>query len=182
MSARVSLRRPTQLPQITTERLILRPPVAADCKAIATLANDFEVTRWLGRLPFPYTIQDARHFVEEIAPREATWAIRRSDDDVLIGMIGVHDASEEAAPELGYWLGRPHWGSGYATEAGRAVVDFAFAGLGFELIASGYFEGNERSAAVLGKLGFERTGTSRRHALACGTDVAHVDMVLRTSG
>jgi RimJ/RimL family protein N-acetyltransferase len=82
------------------------------------------------------------------------WAIAL--DDALIGLCGLDLRSD--GPELGYWLGVPHWGCGFATEAARAVIDFAFGKLDLQALQSGARVTNPASRRVLEKCGFQWTG------------------------
>ena len=140
---------------IRTDRLTLRPPVTSDAPAIVPLVNDREVTKWLIQLPFPYTVQDAEDFIARQTSRK-TFMIH--DADGLVDCIGT-------VGEFGYWLGRAHWGKGYMTEAGRAVLDWHFAA-GHGDLTSGHAVGTDRSRAVLLKLGFEDTEVvDRQHKI-----------------
>ena len=168
------------VPALASVRLALRRPVLADAEAIAGMANDWEVARWMSRLPHPYTAADGAHFVEHIASREADWAITNRDGGALLGVIGLAPHADRV--EFGYWLGRAHWHRGIATEAGRTVLSHAFGAAGLTRVVSGCFDGNGRSSRVLEKLGFAVTGQSRRFCLARGEDVPHVDMALTRAG
>ena len=168
---------PGHLPALASERLSLRRPGQADVDPICALANNWEVTRWMGRLPFPYLRRDAVFFVEMVARQEAVWVVERRDGKVL-GVVGLAPVEAPDALELGYWLGEPHWGRGYAREAAGRVLDYAFGVAGLAEIASGYFEGNCRSARVLRKLGFRQTGTSARSCMVQAAKLPHVDMSL----
>ncbi len=134
---------------LRTARLHLRAPVMADAAALAAALDDFEISKWLAVVPYPYGLGDAEWFIGEVmAGRMCAWII---DDGALAGVIGLDDG------ELGYWLARRAQGRGYATEAAAAVVDRAFA-QGAESLSSGHFTDNHRSARVLEKLGFRPTG------------------------
>jgi RimJ/RimL family protein N-acetyltransferase len=148
---------------ISTERLVLRPPMAEDAPAIAALANNFNVAKMVSRLPHPYRVEDALSFFEN-APQ---WAAADSNHIFVvalagapIGMMGLH---REHGPdfELGYWLGEPFWGQGYATEAGRAVLAWAEA-RGQTRFTSRHFAENPASGRVLTKLGFIYTGAEEQ--------------------
>ncbi len=135
------------MPQtILTERLLLRPPVAADAAAIQHAVNDEEVTRWLSQVPYPYSVADAEDFIARQTSGKTFLMCR---DQEVVGCIGTQG-------EFGYWLGRAHWGQGLMTEAARAVLEWHFAGGGDRLL-SGHALGNERSRAVLLKMGFVDT-------------------------
>lgn len=171
---------------LTTARLRLRPVAPRDAPALAALIGDFAVSRWLARVPHPYGLSDARAFLDDIAPREAVWALTRpgdQGDDALIGAIGLSPkAARPGMAELGYWLGRPHWGQGLMSEAAAAVTAHAFEGLGARRLASGRFDGNRASARILDKLGFRETGRSRRLCLATGETRLHIDLALDRPG
>jgi RimJ/RimL family protein N-acetyltransferase len=140
---------------VATARLVLTAPTAAHAPAIAQLANNRNVHQWMARLPFPYTLEDAHFFIEHIAPSDAECCFAIIRDDELIGVVGLSFA-EDRAPELGYWLGEPYWGLGYATEAARAVVDAARAA-GATALRSRALKSNAGSRNVLRKAGFTET-------------------------
>ncbi len=135
------------MPQtLTTNRLILRTPIASDAADIVRAVNDVEVTQWLSQVPYPYSLSDAEAFIAR-QTSDKTFAICREEQ--LIGCIGT-------VGEFGYWLGRQHWGQGLMTEAAQAVLDWHFDTDGNDLI-SGHAVGNDRSRAVLRKMGFVDT-------------------------
>jgi RimJ/RimL family protein N-acetyltransferase len=128
----------------------------------------------LARLPWPYTIADAQWFLElDRGAGDVSFLVflRGSREPLLIGGIGIHD-DESGAPEIGYWIAPDHWGHGYATEAGRAVMDIARHGLRLPRLVSGHFIDNPASGRVLRKLGFTPTGqVINRFSLARGVVV-----------
>jgi RimJ/RimL family protein N-acetyltransferase len=141
---------------LTTDRLLLTAPNSSHVEAIALLANNLAVHQMMARLPFPYTKDDAIFFVDHIAPSidEHCYAVMMAGSQFL-GVVGLHFV-EGAQPELGYWLGEPFWGHGYATEAATVVVDAAKAA-GFSGLRSRALVRNARSRNVLRKLGFIET-------------------------
>jgi RimJ/RimL family protein N-acetyltransferase len=163
---------------LTTVRLVLRRPAEGDLPSIVKHANDWEVARLLGRVPHPYSMDDARFFLEKVVPNELTWAITSRVDNTFMGVIGLAPGARSRVAELGYWLGRCFWGNGFATEAGSAVVQYAFRTLGLARLTSGYFIGNLASDRVLTKLGFVRTGEDERQCLAQRKAVRSVEMEL----
>lgn len=154
---------------LQTARLVLRPVVASDGHAIVTAIDDIEISGWLSTVPHPYTVVDFHHFLQEIAKPGETFILE--DQQGFAGVVGLEGG------ELGYWLAPRAHGLGYATEAGRAVLNAHFEESGGTVI-SGYFEGNTRSARVLHKLGFAETGRRPRHCAALRTDRPHVDLIL----
>ena len=117
--------------KLNTSRLSLRPLASEDFPSLIELLSDFEVSRALRQVPHPYTQQDAEDFLRiTIEGREANalddYAITRHHDGSFIGGIGLRYNDERTRADFGYWIARKHWGCGYATEAVRAVIDFAF--------------------------------------------------------
>lgn len=141
---------------ITTKRLVLTTPVLAHVPAMAVLANSRAIYEVLSRLPHPYGEQDGRFFVDTIArgPDEFAWSILR--DGQFIGVVGLHLQADQL-PELGYWLGEPFWGQGYATEAATAVVG-ATRSAGAAALQARALLTNAGSRNVLHKAGFTETG------------------------
>lgn len=145
-----------RVPVLETARLTLRAPRREDAKAISVLANEFRVAANTARLPHPYRLADAEEFVASVNSRdgEASFVVMR--DDRLIGACGINPREEGL--ELGYWFGVPYWGRGYATEAARALVDYAFGDTGCETLLSGARVTNPASRRVLEKCAFQWTG------------------------
>src|SRR5262249_982063 len=142
-----------RVPVLETERLRLRPARLGDAKAIAALVNDRRIAENTARIPHPYTLADAEAFLTGAAPSESGTAFAITlarDPAMLIGMCGLewHPGEE---PEIGYWLGLPYWGRGYATEAARAVIDHAFEDLRLDLLTAGARVSNPASRRVLEK-------------------------------
>jgi RimJ/RimL family protein N-acetyltransferase len=152
-------RRPS-IPVLATGRLVLRAPRAADAKAIASLINDRRIAENTARIPHPYSLADAHGFLARVNhdPSEPTLVIALADG-TIIGGCGICVLSG-GEPELGYWIGVPYWGRGYATEAVRALLDHAFGELGRERLLGRARVSNPASRRVLEKCGFQWTGVS----------------------
>lgn len=168
---------------IRTERLFLRPAWAEDAPAVVAQIADWDVVRNLARAPWPYTQADAEAFCAGtgLAARESAFLIfrRKAGDPQLIGAIGFGPVREGGDIELGYWLGRSHWGQGFAVEAGSAVLSLAFDGLRHGRLSAGHFIDNPASGTVLRRLGFVPTGEVIPYPCkARGCDVPSVEYVL----
>ncbi len=144
------------LPVLETERLTLRAPRLHDAKAVARLVNDRRIAENTVRIPHPYAVDDAEEFIAACNARdgEATFVVMHAGQP--IGMCAVEPCATDA--EIGYWLGVPYWGKGYATEAVRAVIDHAFEALGHPELQAGARVSNPASRRVLEKCGFQWTG------------------------
>ncbi|WP_315836103.1 GNAT family N-acetyltransferase [Bradyrhizobium prioriisuperbiae] len=153
---------------LETARLVLRQPTLADVKAIARLVNDRRVADNLRRVPHPYTRDDAVDFVSAAATAERDTVFLIEHNRTPIGVVGL-DWQTSDQPELGYWLGVESWGRGFATEAARAVIDYAFEAYAVERLVSGARVINPASRHILEKCGFQWTGVELHRFLALGS-------------
>lgn len=163
-------------PMIATDRLRLRALKLEDAPRMAELANDPGVAGMTTTLPHPYAPADAEAFLGRMAGvnpgRERAFAVEHRQFG-LIGVLGFHPNAQDRC-ELGYWLGRPFWGRGYATEAVAAALGWAAQGWRKRALWSGHFADNGASGQVLCKTGFLYTGDvelrpSRARGRACPT-------------
>ena len=158
---------------LETNRLILRPPSPSDIPSITAWLGDYDVARMTSRVPHPYGESDAEAF---IASGEANrFVIERKGDGLFMGMAGIHP---DDGYEFGYWLGRPFWGFGYATEAAHRLVRYAFEALAEEELHAGWFYDNPASGHVLAKLGARHNGSAMRECRARGMQILCHDMLL----
>jgi RimJ/RimL family protein N-acetyltransferase len=144
------------IPVLETARLRLRAPYRDDVKAIVRFAGDRCVAENTARVPHPYTASDAEEFIAAVNRQdgETTFMITLAGEPV--GTCGVEP--RDSGAEIGYWLGAPFWGRGYATEAVRALIDHAFGDLGHDALAAGARVSNPASRRVLEKCGFQWSG------------------------
>jgi RimJ/RimL family protein N-acetyltransferase len=144
--------------KIETARLILRAPIRGDVPVLTQLADNKNIADKLSRLPSPYTRADAIAFIEIFAQRadERPYAITTHVGDFL-GIVGFTFAIGQH-PELGYWLGEPHWGKGYMSEAVKGLVEAAHATRLFPVIRARALTSNTGSIRVLEKAGFSNLG------------------------
>ncbi|MBE9157390.1 GNAT family N-acetyltransferase [Nodosilinea sp. LEGE 06152] len=169
---------PEVQPTLTTERLVLRPFDLGDVAGVVALAGDRALAENTLAIPHPYTEADAKSWIGEqpIAYGEnksITYAITQADN-TLCGAVGLSLYSAYNMAELGYWVGRPFWGRGYATEAGAALIAFGFDTLGLNRINAIHFGDNPASGRVMEKLGMAKEGYRRRQTPKWGVyrDVA----------
>ena len=144
--------------KIETARLTLRAPIRGDVPALTQLANNPNIAEKLSRLPSPYTSRDAIAFIEIFAqrPDERPYAITTHNGDFL-GIVGFTFAMGQH-PELGYWLGEPHWGKGLMSEAVKGLIEAAHATHLFPVIRARALTSNPQSIKVLERAGFKNIG------------------------
>ena len=160
-----------------TERLLLRPGWAEDAPALAAAIADETIVRNLASAPWPYALADAEEFLAtERDPRLPSFLIFRRTNGAprLVGSIGI-GPRPDGELELGYWISRPNWGLGYATEAARAVLAIARDGLRLQKLYAGHFFDNPASGRVLEKAGFRTDGRiAKRFSAGRGSEAACV--------
>lgn len=166
-----------------TPRLLLRPGFPEDAPALAAAIADEAIVRNLAVVPWPYSLRDAEAFLA--SPRDPVLPSflifeRTEAEPRLVGSCGL-GRRPSGAVEMGYWISRPHWGQGFATEACEALIDIARM-LALPSLEGSHFVDNPASGRVLEKLGFEPIGiVAPRMSCARGKEVPARMMRLRLS-
>ena len=179
------MRRAKRQPElrIETARLMLRPLREADLDDLVAEVNDFDMARMTARIPHPYSEKDARAYLAvQNASRQTGHAVGLTIEHRgrLIGGVSIFAMPYRA--ELGYWLGRAHWGNGFATEAAQTMLAHGFDVLNLRLVHCRVACDNPASGRVQRKLGFRRTSFETGRSLARGADVEHIHSVLTPAG
>src|SRR6266851_5172454 len=154
--------------ELRTARLLLRSFEREDVRAMVRLAGANDIAATTLNIPHPYAELDAENFLAKAnedfrAGRSVSFAISISPGRELCGTVGLNIAGTHSHAELGYLIGVPFWGKGYATEAASAVVAFGFNTLSLHRIYAHHFAGNTASQRVLEKIGLRREGRFRQH-------------------
>lgn len=147
-----------------TSRLLMRPGWPEDAPALAQAIADETIVRNLANAPWPYGLAEASAFLaapkDPVLPNLLLFA-RTDGAPELVGSCGLI-RKPSGAVVLGYWIAREHWGRGYATEAGRQMIEIART-IGLDRLDASYFADNPASGRVLEKLGFLATGIRAAH-------------------
>ncbi len=152
------------IPRLETERLVLRQFSTDDFDAFASFMADEDVTRYLtGR---PMSRADAwRSLASSIGHWHlrgyGTWAVERKEDGAFMGRVGMINPEGWPGLEVGWTLGKPYWGKGYATEAAMAALNFAFLTQPVDKIISCIHPDNLPSQAVAQRIGETRGALSQ---------------------
>jgi len=151
-------------PLIETTRLQLCTWTEDDIPELIALIGVREVAATTLRIPHPYQERHAREFLATVAKQnELRLSIRQRSDRLLCGGICLHPEAQHSHAELGYWIGVPYWGKGYATEAAKAVVRYGFEQIKLNRIFAHHFKHNPASGKVLRKIGMKYEGCMRQH-------------------
>jgi RimJ/RimL family protein N-acetyltransferase len=154
-------------PTIETERLFLRPFRLSDAKDVQRLAGDRDIADTTLTIPHPYEDGMAEEWIagQEVAGKDGkaiTLAIVLRGEEGLIGGIGLKIDRQHDKAELGYWVGKPFWNRGYATEAARALLDYGFRELKLNKVHAAHMARNPSSGRVMEKVGMVHEGTARQ--------------------
>ena len=155
-------------PTLHTVRLVLRAFTLGDAPEVRRLAGEWEVARTLLSVPHPYGEGLAEEWISghpsELERNEGVhFAVVLREREEICGACGLIINSRDANAELGYWIGVPYWGRGYATEAAREVLRYGFEDLRLHRVYAAHFGNNPASGTVLTKIGMSYEGTRREH-------------------
>lgn len=156
------------IPILETARLMLRPFGIQDAAEVQRLAGDRAIAAMTLNIPHPYEDGMAEEWIsghQDAFAREqgATFAVTRKADGSLVGAISLMGMVKGHQAELGYWIGKPYWNNGFCTEAGQAVLRYAFSKLGLVRVHAYHFTRNPASGRVMRKLGLRHEGCRRQH-------------------
>ena len=160
-------------PTLQTERLELRSLTLEDAADVQRLVGDRDIARMTVAIPHPYEDGMAEEWMRACSEKHEknesiNFAITLKADKNLIGEIGLELEQEHERAELGYWIGKPYWNHGYATEAAQAVVAYSFETLKLNRIYAYHFTRNPASGRVLEKVGMRPEGRRRQHTKKWG--------------
>lgn len=171
-----------KLPTIQSNRLVLRPLTQKDAPAIATSVGNWDVAQNLSRVPYPYQDGGAESFIARNNKGLAGINFAITQEDRLIGLVGVKSSTERAngdfVPSIGYWLDQAFWGKGYMKEAVSRFLDWYMPLEPTERVRSAVFEDNPRSFSILSHLGFAEISRSEGFSAARGKAVPQIDLEL----
>jgi RimJ/RimL family protein N-acetyltransferase len=157
-------------PTLETPRLVLRPFALSDAPEVERLAGERAIADTTINIPHPYPPGAAAEWIESHAPayRAGTlhsFAVVERESGNLVGAVGLVVKAAHRRAELGYWIGVAWWNRGYATEAARAALRYAFETLGLNRVQATHFLRNQASGRVMRKLGMTHEGCSRQYFL-----------------
>jgi len=162
-----------------THRLRLEPVSLCDADEIQALVSDRAIAATTLHIPHPYPEGGAREYIQSQMHRASNgeavaFVARQINGNTLVGAIALTINQEHARAEMGYWVGVPFWGQGFASEGAAAVLHYAFHALDLNRVFAHHMLSNAASGQVLLKNGMQREATLQRHILKWGTahDVA----------
>ena len=160
-------------PSLDTSRLMLRPFRLSDAPAVQELAGERDIADTTLNIPHPYEDGMAEDWIkwheqDYVDDNAVTFAVVPKDGDQLVGAVGLRIDRGLNKGELGYWIGKPFWNAGYATEATIAIVSFGFEELRLNRIQARHMARNPASGRVMQKAGMAVEGTARQDTIKWG--------------
>lgn len=174
MTASVLLPRPSAAqPTLHTERLVLRPFTPGDARRVHDIVSDREIAYNTAHIPHPYPDGMSGEWIDRVSARwhtgeSAVFAATLRGEGTLVAAIGLEIEPQHRRAELGYWVARPHWNRGYASEGSRMIVEFGFRELELNRVQAHHYSRNPASGKVMQKIGMTWEGRLRRHVLKWG--------------
>ncbi len=164
----------TKMPELFTGRLKLRPFSMEDAPEVTKLCGEWAIAETTANIPHPYDQSMAEAWIASHkdaweAGEAVTFAITESDEGRLLGAIGIQVNKTNLLGEIGYWIGKPYWNRGYATQAAKAVISFGFEHLGLNRIQARHMTKNPASGRVLEKAGMKPEGVLRQSIYRWGS-------------
>ena len=155
-------------PTLHTPRLTLGQLEISDIPMIIEYANNPNVSKMLRTMPYPYAEKDAIFWLNMIHQgwsdeSMCIFGIRSQETKQFIGGVGLHINKSFSRGELGYWIGEPHWGKGYMSEALRAIIKYGFEEKKLHKIYAIHFLDNPASGKVMMKNGMVKEGEMKEH-------------------
>tara|TARA_Y100000310_G_scaffold253790_1_gene260747 strand:- start:10998 stop:11552 length:555 start_codon:yes stop_codon:yes gene_type:complete len=160
--------------KLETKRLILRQIKMSDTKDLVEAINNLNISKWLLAVPYPYTMKDAKWFVNHAKEKwnekpitSYEFAVILKSEDKLIGGTGLSNVDkEQGTAELGYWIAEPHWRQGYVRESTTKLIELAFDKLKLRRLKIPAYKTNQGSNGLAKHLGFTYEGCLRK-AMKC---------------
>ena len=156
---------------IETDRLILRIWTLEDIDDLVEGLNNINVSKWLAGAPFPYTVEDAKKFINKTIENNLyNFAIVLKEENKVIGGTQISNISyANGTAGGGIWLNEKYQGHGYGTEAFGARIKYAFEELGLRRLENGYFKDNEKSHKMQLRFGYKDEGVRRQKFVSKGS-------------
>lgn len=163
--------------RLETKRLILRPWKKTDLNDMIEGLNNYNVSKWMALVKYPYTKKDANNWLNELIKLRKgayEWAIELKSEKKIIGGTAIRLIMNNVSYGGGIWLNTKYQNKGYASEAFGARIKFAFEKLKLRRMENGFFKGNDISWKLQKKFGYKIEGLKRK-GLICLADGKYKD-------
>ena len=165
--------------EINTLNLILKKPEKKDISSLVKELNNWNISKWLVEVPYPYSINDANYWIAKTQEDEFSFNIYFKNN--LIGGISLSKKLGDTKWELGYWIGEEYWGNGYAIEACENLIQYFFTNTNNHQIYASHMVDNIKSKKIILTLGFKEVGVGSKYSISRQEDVEDINYQLKKS-
>ena len=162
--------------EINTLNLVIKKPNIKDINNLVDELNNWNISKWLVEVPFPYSINDATYWIKKTEEDEFSFNIYLKNK--LIGGISITNKLENNKWELGYWIGEEYWGNKYAIEACESIISFFFLNSEAKKIYCSHMKDNEKSKKIIVNLGFKEISNSKKYSISNKKEIDDINYVL----
>ena len=162
--------------ELHTDNLIIKKPSEEHSNSLTKELNNWNISKWLIEVPYPYTIEDANYWIKKTKDEEFSFNIFLKNK--LIGGISITNKQNNTKPELGYWIGENFWGKKYAYEACTNLIEYFFSNTSHNIIYASHMKDNIKSKKILINLGFKFVSNGKKFSISRNEIVNDLDYQL----
>ena len=162
--------------EINTLNLVIKKPNIKDINNLVDELNNWNISKWLVKVPFPYSINDANYWIKKTEVDEFSFNIYLKNK--LIGGISITNKLGKHKWELGYWIGEEYWGNKYAKEASEALINYFFSNTSNNIIYASHMKDNIKSNKIILSLGFKKLGIGKKYSVSRKEEVEDINYQL----
>ena len=162
--------------KITTSNLVIEKPKKKHSVSLVQELNNWNISKWLVEVPYPYSINDANYWIKKTEEDEFSFNIFLKNK--LIGGISISTKPLNSKWELGYWIGEKYWGNKYAKEACEGLIKYFFTNTSNNIIYASHMKDNEKSKKIILSLGFKEIGPGSKYSLSRQEEIKNINYQL----
>ena len=165
--------------ELHTNNLIIKKPSEKHLNSLIKELNNWNISKWLIEVPYPYTVDDAKYWVKKT--KQDQYSLNIYLKNKLIGGVSLSNQRENSKWELGYWIGEEYWGNGYAIEACENLISYFFSNTNNSIIYASHMKDNIKSKKIIIKLGFKLVSSGKKFSISRNEMVEDLNYELRKS-
>jgi [ribosomal protein S5]-alanine N-acetyltransferase len=165
--------------ELHTDNLVIKKPSEKHLKSLIKELNNWNISKWLIEVPYPYSIDDAKYWVKKT--KQDQYSLNIYLKNKLIGGVSLSNQRENSKWELGYWIGEEYWGNGYAIEACENLISYFFSNTNNSIIYASHMKDNIKSKKIIIKLGFKLVSSGKKFSISRNEMVEDLNYELRKS-
>ena len=165
--------------ELHTDNLVIKKPSENHLNSLIKELNNWNISKWLIEVPYPYSIDDAKYWVKKT--KQDQYSLNIYLKNKLIGGMSLSNQRENSKWELGYWIGEEYWGNGYAIDACENLISYFFSNTNNSIIYASHMKDNIKSKKIIIKLGFNLISSGKKFSISRNEMVEDLNYELRKS-